>query len=92
VLPFHLMISYSSLVIFMYMVMPASIMASYGGTTNGYFNDLFGPEEVPKVANVAAPLVPLAGLYAKVQAQVPGARMGYIQVHNPGDRNARVSF
>ncbi|KHL74368.1 peptidase [Pseudomonas putida] len=92
VLPFHLMISYSSLVIFMYMVMPASIMASYGGNTNGYFNDLFGREEVPKVANVAAPLVPLAGLYAKVQAQVPGARMGYIQVHNPGDRNARVSF
>ncbi|MFK0313525.1 PepSY-associated TM helix domain-containing protein [Pseudomonas sp. NPDC090233] len=92
VLPFHLMISYSSLVIFMYMVMPASIMASYGGNTDGYFNDLFGRDEVPKVANVAAPLVPLASLYAKVQDQVPGARMGYIQVHNPGDRNARVSF
>ena len=92
VLPFHLMISYSSLVIFMYMVMPASIMASYGGNTNGYFNDLFGREEVPKLANAAAPLVPLAALYAKVQAQVPGAGMGYIQVYNPGDRNARVSF
>ncbi|MDZ3995484.1 PepSY-associated TM helix domain-containing protein [Pseudomonas sp. Teo4] len=92
VLPFHLMISYSSLVIFMYMVMPASILASYGGNTNGYFNDLFGRDDVPVLANAAAPLVPLESLYAKVQEQVPGARMGYIQVQNPGDRNARVTF
>ncbi|PVZ42045.1 PepSY domain-containing protein [Pseudomonas sp. CC120222-01a] len=91
VLPFHLMISYSSLVLFMYMVMPASIMASYGNTGD-YFNDLFGRDEAPKVANVATPLVPLAGLYAKVQEQVPGARIGFIQVQNAGDRNARVTF
>ncbi|NIE76429.1 PepSY domain-containing protein [Pantoea sp. Ap-967] len=91
VLPFHLMISYSSLVIFMYMVMPASIMASYGDS-DGYFKEVFGRDDVPKVANVATPLVPLASLYAKVQEQVPGARMGYIQVQNPGDSNARVSF
>ncbi|HEK1686150.1 TPA: PepSY domain-containing protein [Pseudomonas putida] len=91
VLPFHLMISYSSLVIFMYMVMPAGIMASYGNP-NGYFNDLFGRDEVPKVAGVAAPLVPLSSLYAKVQEQAPGARMGFIQVQNPGDQNARVTL
>lgn len=47
VLPFHLMISYSSLVIFMYMVMPASILASYGDSS-GYFNDVFGRDEVPR--------------------------------------------
>ncbi|MBK4999097.1 PepSY domain-containing protein [Pseudomonas sp. S31] len=92
VLPFHLMISYSSLVLFMYMVMPASIMASYDGNPNGYFAELFGRDEAPKLANVATPLVPLGGLYAQVQAQAPGARMGYIQVQNPGDRNARVTF
>lgn len=92
VLPFHLMISYSSLVLFMYLVMPAGILASYAGNTDGYFNDLFGRDEAPQVANVAAPLMPLASLYAKVQEQVPGARMGFIQVHNAGDRNARVIF
>jgi uncharacterized iron-regulated membrane protein len=54
VLPFHLMISYSSLVIFMYMVMPASIMASYGDSGD-YFNDLFGRDETPALAGVAAP-------------------------------------
>ncbi|MGR6652967.1 PepSY-associated TM helix domain-containing protein [Pseudomonas mosselii] len=91
VLPFHLMISYSSLVIFMYMVMPASILASYGDSS-GYFNDVFGRDEVPEAVAQAAPLAPLTELYAKVQEQAPGARMGYIQVHNPGDRNARVTF
>ncbi|WP_421021575.1 PepSY domain-containing protein, partial [Klebsiella pneumoniae] len=68
VLPFHLMISYSSLVLFMYMVMPAGIMASYGNDTGKYFNDLFGRNDAPKAAQVATPLVALPSLYAKVQA------------------------
>ncbi|MFJ2522974.1 PepSY-associated TM helix domain-containing protein [Pseudomonas capeferrum] len=92
VLPFHLMISYSSLVLFMYMVMPAGILASYSGNTGDYFNELFGRDDRPKAANVATPLVPLPTLYAKVQEQVPGARIGYIQLHNPGDSNAQVTF
>ncbi|AHD16368.1 peptidase [Pseudomonas sp. FGI182] len=92
VLPFHLMISYSSLVLFMYMVMPAGIMASYGNDTGKYFNDLFGRNDAPKAAHVAAPLVPLPSLYAKVQYLQPGARIGRIQVENAGDSNARVTF
>ncbi|MEN5143437.1 PepSY-associated TM helix domain-containing protein [Pseudomonas juntendi] len=92
VLPFHLMISYSSLVLFMYMVMPAGIMASYGNATDKYFNDLFGRDDAPKAAQVATPLVALPSLYAKVQELQPGARIGSIQVQNPGDSNARVTF
>ena len=92
VLPFHLMISYSSLVLFMYMVMPAGIMASYGNDTGKYFNELFGRNNAPKAAHVAAPLVPLPSLYAKVQDLQPGARIGRIQVENAGDSNARVTF
>ncbi|TLP60043.1 MULTISPECIES: PepSY-associated TM helix domain-containing protein [Pseudomonas] len=91
VLPFHLMISYSSLVLFMYLVMPAGILASYGDNER-YFSDLFGRDQAPAMAGVAAPLVPLPELYAKVQAMAPGARIGSIQVHNPGDSNARVTL
>ena len=91
VLPFHLMISYSSLVIFMYMVMPAPILASYG-SPSGYFKDLLGVVQAPPAAGEPAPLVALPTLYAKLGEQAPGARMGFIQVQNPGDRNARVSF
>lgn len=91
VLPFHLMISYSSLLLFMYMVMPASIMAAYKGESDTYFSELFGRDEAPKAAGVAAPLTDLPALYAKVQTIVPGARIGYLQVANPGDSNARVT-
>lgn len=92
VLPFHLMISYSSLVIFMAMVMPASIIASYGDNTRGFFNDLFGGQSQVKVAGTPAPLLPLPELYAKVQAQAPGANLAWVEVQNPGDQNARVRF
>jgi hypothetical protein len=34
----------------------------------------------------------LPTFYAKVQEQAPGARMGFIQVQNPSDGNARVTF
>ncbi|MGH8484824.1 MAG: PepSY-associated TM helix domain-containing protein, partial [Pseudomonas sp.] len=92
VLPFHLMISYSSLVIFMSMVMPASIIASYGDDTRGFFNDVFAAPEPLKAAGVAAPLLALPRLYEKVLAQSPGSRLGWIEVQNPGDQNARVKF
>ncbi|WP_028943208.1 PepSY-associated TM helix domain-containing protein [Pseudomonas vranovensis] len=92
VLPFHLMISYSSLVIFMSMVMPASIIASYGDNTRGFFNDLFGAPREAKATGVAAALLPLPTLYEKVQEQAPGTRLGWIEVQNPGDQNARVRF
>lgn len=91
-LPFHLMISYSSLVIFMSLVMPASIIASYGDNTRGFFNDLFGAPEQLKAAGTAAPLLPLPTLYQQVQEQAPGTRVGWIEVQNPGDQHARVRF
>ncbi|WP_313741451.1 PepSY-associated TM helix domain-containing protein [Pseudomonas sp.] len=92
VLPFHLMISYSSLVLFMYMVMPAGILASYGGETNRYFSDLFGRDLDVTPAGVVAPMVALPTLYAKALEQAPGAHLGTVQVQNPNDQNARVSF
>ncbi|MDD1014997.1 PepSY-associated TM helix domain-containing protein [Pseudomonas rubra] len=92
VLPFHLMISYSSLVIFMAMVMPASIIASYGDNTRGFFNDLFGGQSQVQAAGTPAPLLPLPQLYAKVQEQAPGANLAWVEVQNPGDQNARVRF
>ena len=91
VLPFHLMISYSSLVLFMYMVMPAGIMASYDNPRS-YFSELFGQSEAPRPAGIVAPMASLPALYAKVQEQAPGARLGWIEVQNPGDQNARINF
>lgn len=90
VLPFHLMISYSSLVIFMYMVMPAGILASYGNDTQGFFNDVFGPRQNVERSGQAMPLPPLTTLYARVQEQAPGTQITWIDIQQPGDRNAEV--
>ncbi|WP_296251112.1 PepSY-associated TM helix domain-containing protein [Pseudomonas sp. UBA4194] len=92
VLPFHLMISYSSLVIFMTMLMPASIVTRYGGDTQAFFNDLFPGGARVVAAGQAAPLLPLGSLYERAEQQWPGGRIGRVSVQAPGDVNAQVSF
>ncbi|MFJ4373589.1 PepSY-associated TM helix domain-containing protein [Pseudomonas japonica] len=92
VLPFHLMISYSSLVIFMYMVMPASILASYGSDEQAFFNDVFSPRQNLQPSGEKQPLPALPQLYAKVLEQAPEAKVIWVDVQRPGDRNAQVLF
>ncbi len=58
VLPFHLMITYSSLVIFMYMVMPASILVAYKGDSDAFFEDLRPAAAAASAAGQSAPLAP----------------------------------
>ena len=89
-LPFHLMITYSSLVIFMSMVMPASIVASYGKDTQAFFADLFPTSETVKPAGVPAPLAGLPAMLRTADEQVPGGHIGRLTVNNPGDANATV--
>ena len=91
VLPFHLMISYSSLVIFMYMVMPAPILASYDNQ-DSYFAEVFGGRDTVKASGEKLPLQPLPELYQRVLAQAPETKIIWLDVQRPGDRNAQVLF
>ncbi|MEO6680014.1 MAG: PepSY-associated TM helix domain-containing protein, partial [Pseudomonas sp.] len=90
VLPFHLMITYSSLVIFMSMVMPASILASYNGQTGQFFEEVFPASSAPPAAGQPGQLAPLASLLEQAGAQWSGGRVGSLAVNNPGDANASV--
>jgi len=90
VLPFHLMITYSSLVIFMTMVMPASIVSAYGDNTQALFKEMFPARDTPAPAGQPAPLVSLPSLYAQFEREQPGARLGRVEVLQAGDVNARV--
>jgi uncharacterized iron-regulated membrane protein len=90
VLPFHLMITYSSLVIFMSMVMPASILASYNGDARAFFNEVFPAANTPQAAGKPAQLVPLVPLLEQSREQWSGGRVGRVTVSNPGDANAAV--
>lgn len=90
VLPFHLMITYSSLVIFMSMVMPASILASYKGDVRAFFDDVFPASSTPELAGKPGQLAPMAPLLERAREQWSGGRVERLTVNNPGDANASV--
>lgn len=90
VLPFHLMITYSSLVIFMAMVMPASILASYKGDPRAFYAEVFPASSTPELAGTPAELAPMAPLLERARAQWSGGRVERLTVNNPGDANASI--
>ncbi|MGC6370646.1 PepSY-associated TM helix domain-containing protein [Pseudomonas sp. S2.OTC.A_B10] len=91
VLPFHLMITYSSLVIFMSMVMPASILASYGNDTRAFFNDVFPATDNAPALGQPGQLLPLGPMYEQARGQWAGGHVGRLVVNNPSDANASVN-
>ncbi|MGQ7858464.1 PepSY-associated TM helix domain-containing protein [Pseudomonas sp. 32A] len=91
VLPFHLMITYSSLVIFMSMVMPASILASYGNDTRAFFNDVFPATDNAPALGQPGKLLPLGPMYQQAREQWAGGHVGRLVVNNPSDVNASVN-
>ena len=91
VLPFHLMITYSSLVIFMNMVMPAPIMASYGDDSRAFFNELFPSTNNAPALGQPGQLLPLMPMYQQAREQWAGGHVGRVAVNNPSDVNASVN-
>ena len=69
VLPFHLMITYSSLVIFMVMVMPASILASYEGGVEAFYDEVIPASNPPEMAGKPGQLAPLSPLLERASEQ-----------------------
>ncbi|MFJ5299566.1 PepSY-associated TM helix domain-containing protein [Pseudomonas sp. NPDC088368] len=92
VLPFHLMITYSSLVIFMTMIMPVSILTTYGKDTQAFFNDLFPAYKNTPAATEKAPMAAIAPMFEIAADKWPGSRVGIITVNNPGSANASVTL
>ncbi|VVN86075.1 PepSY-associated TM helix domain-containing protein [Pseudomonas fluorescens] len=90
VLPFHLMITYSSLVIFMSMVMPASILASYKGDVRVFYDEVFPAAKTPEPAGKPGQLAPMAPLLEQARELWSGGGAGRLTVNNPGDGNASV--
>ncbi|MCS3511471.1 PepSY-associated TM helix domain-containing protein [Pseudomonas grimontii] len=91
VLPFHLMITYSSLVIFMSMVMPAPILASYGNNSRAFFSEVFPATNNAPALGQPGKLLPLLPMYEQARAQWAGGHVGRLAVNNPSDVNASVN-
>lgn len=89
-LPFHLMITFSGLVLFMVMLMPAGILAVYD-TPRDYTNEVFKSSRVTPPQNRPAPLVAIAPLVEQAQQHWQG-RLGRVTVNNPGDAGATITL
>ncbi|MEN4921894.1 PepSY-associated TM helix domain-containing protein [Achromobacter spanius] len=89
-LPFHLMITFSGLVLFMVMLMPAGIQAVYE-TPRQYTDDVFKSFKVTPPLNQPAPLVAIAPLVEQAQQHWQG-RVGRVTVNNPGDAGATITL
>ncbi|MNM70595.1 hypothetical protein D3C81_822290 [compost metagenome] len=90
VLPFHLMITYSSLVMFMMMVMPAGIEARYKGDAQTFYREAIPESEVPSAVGSSGLLMPLAPLLEQANRLRPSGRIAEVTVNHPGDANASV--
>ena len=92
-LPFHLMITYSGLVFFMYTYMALALSATYGSEgRQAFFDDAYRNPERPEPAHIAAPLASMNGMHRQVVARWGEDNVRAVTVYHPGNANARVVF
>ncbi|MCX7036592.1 MAG: PepSY-associated TM helix domain-containing protein [Proteobacteria bacterium] len=92
-LPFHLMITWSGLVLLAYTYMPLVLDEIYRFDEDA--QDVFFTDNAQRVADtarsgVAAPMLLPAQLLARQPAALNNIRLSSYSVRNPGDANARV--
>ncbi|WP_263138649.1 PepSY-associated TM helix domain-containing protein [Pseudomonas sp. RIT-PI-AD] len=89
-LPFHLLITFSGLVMLMHIYMPWPMLAQYGDERLKLFNEIAPRvQEIPRSGTGAA-LPALAPLLEQARERWNGAPAGSLVIHNPGDANARI--
>ncbi|BBR53283.1 MULTISPECIES: PepSY-associated TM helix domain-containing protein [Pseudomonas] len=91
-LPFHLMITYTGLVIFMLIYIPAGIDALFEGDPRAYFQAQgSGRQEAPqRAARQPAELVEIAPLLAQAQARL--GPIGGLNIRHPNTTGARIEI
>lgn len=91
-LPFHLIIAYTGLAIFVSFYMPAGIQLAYKGDAEAFFNDTMGAYHREGVKRPAPATASLDRLLADAQRRWGGSETGWISVHHPGDAAAVVDI
>ena len=94
-LPFHLMITWSGLVFFLFIYMPVAIDVLYpeGVARDRFIAEAYGIEDVEREAQRPfATLVPLAPLLRQAEDHFGAIGVASVFVDNPGQDNARVTF
>ncbi|RCW68627.1 PepSY-associated TM helix domain-containing protein [Pseudorhodoferax soli] len=105
-LPFHIMITFSGLLLLMFMLMPWAIDAAYNGDHQAYFAERRttgagggggGAPPAPRAARAPssetpAAMAPLAPMLAEAAVRWPGREVGSITVQNPGTARMTVEL
>ncbi|MCO7563948.1 PepSY domain-containing protein [Pseudomonas sp. S 311-6] len=91
-LPFHLMITYTGLVIFMLIYIPAGVDALFDGDTRAYFQAQGNTrlEQPRRLAKVPGELVDIAPLLAQAEARL--GPIGGLNIRNPNTAGARIEI
>lgn len=89
-LPFHLMITFSGLVIFAFLYMPWPIKAEYGDRTMRFFAEANPMPRIAEAAKEPMPLPALSPFLEKARQQWGGGTTAWVTLHHPGDRNAQI--
>ena len=101
-LPFHVVITFSGLLLLMATLMPWGVDAVYKGDPQAYFAERRGAPAAPApraggrdavaTAGTAVPLAPIAPMLAQARAQWPAHGVGSIVVQQPGTPRATVEL
>lgn len=91
-LPYHLMITYTGLVLFMLMLMPWGVETAYPGQRPAFNAEAFGSAPQRPRTGEAAPLIPFDAVLRQAEIHWPGGRIGRIVVTHPGDSSATIQL
>lgn len=91
-LPYHLVITYTGLMLLMYLYMPSPIAVVYKGDTQAFFHELFGEDEETKASGKPGQLTRLGPLVEKAQAEWEGAGIDHMHINHPNDASANVAM
>lgn len=94
-LPFHLMITWSGLIFYLFTYMPVAVDALYpaGKAREVFYADAYGRESrADGVVRSAAPLTNIAPLLAQAELQWGAGSVGGINIDHPGHEDARIKI
>jgi uncharacterized iron-regulated membrane protein len=94
-LPFHLVITFSGLLLFGNMLIPTAMQSAYPGDANAYMQAMrarMGAAQNPPPTGEAAPLAPIEPIIAAAERAWGGSPVGSVNIINPGDRNAIIEL
>lgn len=90
-LPFHLILAYTGVAIFVATYMPAGGLVAYGGNPLAFYEEVQGGYHRDELHQPASDPIPMQTLLTDAQKQWDGASLGWIIVEHPDDASSVVS-